>query len=40
MTGKLREFIKISGFLLIIVGTAGLLLNEFACHLALIAVTG
>ena len=27
--GKLREFIKISGFVLIIVGTIGLLLNEF-----------
>ncbi|MFC2070259.1 hypothetical protein ACFLTB_03705 [Chloroflexota bacterium] len=26
---KLREFIRISGFILIIVGTAGLLLNEF-----------
>ena len=25
----MREFIKISGFALIIVGTAGLLLNEF-----------
>jgi len=25
----MREFIKISGFILIIVGTAGLLLNEF-----------
>lgn len=27
---NLRNFIKISGFVLIIVGTAGLLLNEFA----------
>ncbi len=26
----LKEFIKISGFVLIIVGTVGLLLNEFA----------
>ena len=26
---KMREFIKISGFILIIIGTAGLLLNEF-----------
>ena len=26
----MREFIKVSGFALIIVGTAGLLLNEFA----------
>jgi hypothetical protein len=26
---KLREFIAISGFLLIIIGTIGLLLNEF-----------
>jgi hypothetical protein len=26
----LRDFIKISGFALIIIGTAGLLLNEFA----------
>ena len=26
---KLREFIKISGFVLIIIGTVGLLLNEF-----------
>ena len=25
----MREFIRISGFVLIIVGTAGLLLNEF-----------
>jgi len=25
----MREFIKISGFILIIIGTAGLLLNEF-----------
>ena len=30
LEGKLREFIKISGFVLIIIGTAGLLLNEFA----------
>ena len=29
LNGKLREFIKISGFVLIIVGTIGLLLNEF-----------
>lgn len=27
---NLRDFIKISGFSLIIIGTAGLLLNEFA----------
>ncbi len=26
----MREFIKLSGFILIIIGTAGLLLNEFA----------
>ena len=26
---ELREFIKLSGFILIIIGTAGLLLNEF-----------
>ena len=26
----MRNFIKISGFILIIIGTAGLLLNEFA----------
>ena len=25
----MREFIKLSGFILIIIGTAGLLLNEF-----------
>ena len=25
----MREFIKVSGFVLIIIGTAGLLLNEF-----------
>ena len=29
MDDKLRELIKISGFVLIAVGTAGLLLNEF-----------
>ena len=29
MDDKLRDFIKISGFVLIIVGTVGLLLNEF-----------
>ena len=29
MDDKLREFIKISGFVLIIIGTVGLLLNEF-----------
>ena len=29
MDDKLRELIKISGFVLIIVGTLGLLLNEF-----------
>ena len=29
MDAKLREFIKISGFVLITVGTIGLLLNEF-----------
>jgi len=29
LNDKLREFIKISGFVLIIVGTIGLLLNEF-----------
>jgi hypothetical protein len=27
---NLRNFIKISGFVLVIIGTAGLLLNEFA----------
>ena len=27
---SLRNFIKISGFILVIIGTAGLLLNEFA----------
>jgi hypothetical protein len=26
----LRNFIKISGFVLVVIGTAGLLLNEFA----------
>ena len=26
----MRNFLKISGFILIIIGTAGLLLNEFA----------
>jgi hypothetical protein len=26
----MRNFIKLSGFILIIIGTAGLLLNEFA----------
>jgi len=29
LENKLRELIKISGFVLIAVGTAGLLLNEF-----------
>ena len=29
MHDKLREFIKISGFALITIGTLGLLLNEF-----------
>ena len=29
MHDKLREFIKISGFVLITIGTLGLLLNEF-----------
>jgi len=29
LEGKLRELVKISGFALIIVGTVGLLLNEF-----------
>ncbi|MFC1993384.1 hypothetical protein ACFLV3_06235 [Chloroflexota bacterium] len=29
MTDKLREFIETSGFVLIIVGTVGLLQNEF-----------
>lgn len=27
---NLRNFIKISGFVLVLIGTAGLLLNEFA----------
>ncbi len=27
---KLRNFIKVSGFILVITGTVGLLLNEFA----------
>ena len=27
---EMREFMKLSGFILIIIGTAGLLLNEFA----------
>jgi hypothetical protein len=27
---SLRGFIKVSGFILVIIGTAGLLLNEFA----------
>jgi hypothetical protein len=26
----LKQFIKLSGFILIVIGTAGLLLNEFA----------
>ena len=29
MDAKLREIIKVSGFILIVVGTVGLLLNEF-----------
>ena len=27
---KLKNFIKISGFILVVIGTVGLLLNEFA----------
>ncbi|MBA7695311.1 hypothetical protein ES703_103935 [subsurface metagenome] len=32
MSTSMRNFIKTTGFILIFIGTAGLLLNEFVCE--------